>query len=191
SVRWPNGEIPFRISTRLPTKFKKEIRKAIRHWRRKTCLRFRNKRADDTDYIKFVYETGCWSYVGRAGGEQKISVGPGCEFVGTIIHEIGHAIGFWHEQSRRDRDDYIRIIRENILPDALDQFNKMPKRLMDSMGYAYDFYSIMHYGAKFFSRNGKPTIKIRKKYRDLDAKIGQRKGLSWIDIAQVHAMYNC
>ena len=66
----------------------------------------------------------CWSYVGRAGGEQKVSIGPGCEFMGTIIHEIGHAVGFWHEQSRQDRDHYIRILKENIQTNAVDQFSK-------------------------------------------------------------------
>ena len=62
---------------------------------------------------------------------------------------------------------------------------------MDSMNYEYDYFSIMHYGTKFFSKNNKATIKIRKKGRRIGAEIGQRKGLSWIDIAQVHAMYNC
>jgi len=66
----------------------------------------------------------CWSYVGRATGEQKVSIGPGCEFMGTIIHEIGHAVGFWHEQSRQDRDHYIRILKENIQTNAVDQFSK-------------------------------------------------------------------
>lgn len=53
-----------------------------------------------------------------------MSIGPGCEYMGTIIHEIGHAVGFWHEQSRLDRDQYIRIQKENIQTNAMDQFSK-------------------------------------------------------------------
>jgi len=58
SSRWPNGEIPYVVDRDLAMKTKKEIRKALRHWKKKTCLHFRHKRDSDVDYIRFVYEPG-------------------------------------------------------------------------------------------------------------------------------------
>ena len=69
--------------------------------------------------------------------------------------------------------------------------DKMPRKDMDSMGYAYDYESIMHYGPKFFSKNDKHTIRVRRIGRKVGAHIGQRNGLSYLDIAQIHAMYDC
>ena len=76
----------------------------------------------------------CWSNVGRVDtkfqdrpskiGQQVISIGKGCGEKGTVIHEIGHAVGFWHEQSRRDRDKYVKILVNNILPGQEEQFGK-------------------------------------------------------------------
>jgi len=52
--------------------------------------------------------------VGRIGGKQQLSLGNGCVYTGTIMHEFLHAIGFYHEQSRPDRDQFVRIVTENI-----------------------------------------------------------------------------
>ena len=58
----------------------------------------------------------CFSAIGRQGGKQRISVGEGCEYKGTIMHEMMHALGFFHEQSRTDRDNYIMVLWWNIEP---------------------------------------------------------------------------
>jgi hypothetical protein len=74
---------------------------------------------EESDYIRITAgNTGCWSNIGRIGGPQDINLQvPECLIKkGSIIHELMHAIGFMHEQSRYDRDDYIDIQWHNIKP---------------------------------------------------------------------------
>lgn len=55
--------------------------------------------------------------MGRVGdGEQRLSLGQRCWYKGIVIHELGHAIGFWHEMNRPDRDDWIYVYWQNIIP---------------------------------------------------------------------------
>lgn len=83
------------------------------------------------------------------GGHQRLSVGLPHEFIcrrtGNIIHELGHAIGFWHEQARPDRDDYVRIVWSNIHYYFYDEFEKYGVETIDSLNVPYDYDSIMHY----------------------------------------------
>ena len=52
--------------------------------------------------------------IGVQGGRPHFSIGRGCTSDGTVIHEKMHAIGFFHEQSRRDRDEYVTLYWNNI-----------------------------------------------------------------------------
>ena len=61
----------------------------------------------------------CFSAIGRQGGKQRISVGEGCEYKGTVMHEMMHALGFFHEQSRTDRDDYVMVLWWNVEPGTM------------------------------------------------------------------------
>ena len=61
----------------------------------------------------FVHSS-CYSNIGRTGGEQDISLMGACLKTGTAVHEMMHALGFWHEQSRPDRDTWVHVIQSNI-----------------------------------------------------------------------------
>ena len=74
---------------------------------------------------------------------------------GTIAHEVGHAIGFWHEQSRPDRDDFIRIHRENVTDGKFYNFQPRTWGEIITLDIPYDLGSDMHYGSKV-SKHGKP-----------------------------------
>ncbi|XP_064629754.1 zinc metalloproteinase nas-36-like isoform X2 [Lineus longissimus] len=188
---WPKAIVPFTIDPRLPPTTKKNIAEAILHYERFTCLRFRPRKYSDVDYIRYSYQPGCWSYIGRQGGPQRLVLGKGCEKFGTIIHETGHALGLWHEQSRLDRDKYVKVIRDNVSPRFLKDFGVVGKKSTTSRGYPYDYESVMHYGEKYFTINGKPTLEVIGIGKALGLKIGQREGLSALDAAQLGDMYQC
>ena len=91
------------------------IERAFAQYAQKTCLKF-VKRTNEQDYVSIIRGGGCYSSVGRRGGEQRLSLGRGCVYEYIVMHELMHAAGFTHEQSRYDRDTYVRINYANIKP---------------------------------------------------------------------------
>lgn len=77
---------------------------------------------------------------------------------GTIIHEMLHAIGFYHEQSRPDRDDYLTVVWDKIEPGKEHNFNKYPEDTVTTLGAPYDYGSVLHYSARGFSIDGNDTL---------------------------------
>ena len=67
--------------------------------------------------VRTQHSFRCWSSVGQQilkPGPQLLSVGPGCDKKGIIMHELMHAVGFWHEQSRTDRNKYVEVLWEKL-----------------------------------------------------------------------------
>ncbi|KAI5100082.1 bone morphogenetic protein 1 isoform X1 [Silurus meridionalis] len=190
---WPDGVIPYMISSSFSGSQKAIFKQAMRHWERHVCVSFVERTAEK-NYIIFTYRPcGCCSYVGRRGdGPQAISIGKNCDKFGIVVHELGHVIGFWHEHTRPDRDAHVSIIKENIQPGQEYNFLKMGPDEVNSLGETYDFDSIMHYSTNTFSRSVlMETILPRYDVNGIIPLIGQRMRLSEGDITQARKLYKC
>lgn len=203
--RWINNTIYYRISSTYGRREVGLIESAIKSIQFLTCLQFKEWDGDpQLDYLHFMNSTerpGCWSYIGRRGGEQILSLRPPDEKschclcnLGRILHEVMHALGFYHEHTRPDRDKYILIREDNVRKGKLKNFQK---KTFDttSADFDYDYNSIMHYGSLFFSkdkRKQKTTIvPLSKEGNGDNIKIGQRTMLSKVDCMKLNQAFGC
>lgn len=123
-------------------------------------MRFRPYKQGDKNFLSVRSNSpGCWSYTGKIGEGQVVNFqAPNCVQNGVIIHEFMHALGFVHQQSAADRDEWIDIIWSNIQPGMESNFDKLDNKTITDYGIVYDYGSIMHYRANAFSINGQNTI---------------------------------
>ncbi|KAE9553504.1 hypothetical protein FO519_003296 [Halicephalobus sp. NKZ332] len=190
--RWdPRRPIIFSFDGSHTLREQKVIELALEHWHNITCLNF--ERRDDEpkgSRIVFTDVDGCASNVGKhpLGEPQFVSLAPECIRLGVIAHEVAHALGFWHEQSRPDRDYYVKVRWENIDRDSKGQFLKEQPADVDNGGVPYDYGSIMHYRSKAFARYD-DLFTMNTFISDYQRTIGQRDQLSFNDIRLMNNIY--
>jgi len=151
--RWPGVVIPYEIAEGYFTaKQIQLILRAFKEFADKTaCITFIPKRSTDKGFVSIYRGRRCFSMVGNTGQMQGLSLGEECLKIGTILHELMHAVGFFHEQSRSDRDRYVRINGGNIRSDHI-QFAITDRRFQPTdLGFPYDLDSVMHYRSNAFS----------------------------------------
>ncbi|XP_053305441.1 embryonic protein UVS.2-like [Spea bombifrons] len=188
---WPrsgNGlvHVPYILSNNYTSLERDIVHGAMEELMDLTCIRF-VLRTKEPSYLRIRPVDGCWSYIGRIGGTQDVSLmKTGCLHRGIIQHELLHSLGFQHEQCRSDRDKYIRINWNNISQDKERNFYKMSTQ---NLGIPYDYQSVLHYGKYAFANDaGKPTLEPKG---NPSALIGQRIGLSSLDVMKINKLYQC
>ncbi|XP_078130581.1 low choriolytic enzyme-like [Sander vitreus] len=190
SCLWPksangNVEIPYLLSNNYDNSDRSEIQRAMKGFESNTCIRFIPRQSQKA-YISLQPKYGCASLLGRTGDIQVVSLQRyGCINLGIIQHELLHVLGFYHEHTRSDRDKYIKINWDNINEDFVYNFQKQDT---NNLNTPYDYSSIMHYGRSAFAKQGLDSI---TPIPDSSVPIGQRDGMSKIDILRINSLYQC
>ncbi|KAK2913933.1 hypothetical protein Q8A67_002332 [Cirrhinus molitorella] len=180
-----NGKVyvPYVIASQFSPDEKKVIKQGLRFFARVSCIRF-VQHEGQRDFLHIKSDSGCYSYVGRIGGEQVVSLErPGCVYRSAVHHELLHALGFQHEQDRSDRDEHVKILFENIIPEYTAIFEKIDTINLET---PYDYSSVMHYSKTAFSKNNEPTI---IPIPDSNVEIGEAQRMSSIDILRINRLY--
>ncbi|CAB3408122.1 unnamed protein product [Caenorhabditis bovis] len=189
-----NFLIPYAIKGDYDALELKTIKNAMDKIANNSCIRF-IPRTNQRDYAEIQNQKGegCYTSIGRFPGRNIIMLesndDSSCIHEDTVIHELFHAIGLWHEHMRADRDQYIQVLYQNIDPSQYAQFDKLSQRDATTYNIPYDYLSVMHYEESAFAKPGK--ISMLTKDNKFQKIIGHPKDASASDYMKVCSIYQC
>jgi len=198
---WPNAILPYSITPEIPAVLAERVRNAAERVTLDTGLQVVERTAENAHLhphfvtVQFSDQVdNCRATIGYGVRFPRMILGMGCAEL-SIVHEFFHNAGLYHEQSRSDRDQFVRIIWDNILPEFVEQF-----RTYREQGYSgedtavpYNYDSLMHYSSRAFAIDGtQPTIiPIDENGNDNPEQfIGQRYRMSEGDVASINEIYH-
>lgn len=189
-----NYLIPYVISGNYDTVERDTIKTAMEKIANNTCIRL-IPRTNQPDYAEINNKKGqgCYASIGRFPGKNVVMLesndDQSCIQEDTVIHELFHVIGLWHEHMRADRDAFINVLYKNIEPAQYPQFEKLSSRDATTYSVPYDYNSVMHYDENAFAKPGK--ISMMTKDSKFQKVIGHPKDASSNDYKKVCAIYHC
>ncbi|XP_026764234.2 astacin-like metalloprotease toxin 5 [Galleria mellonella] len=192
NTKWPDDVVVWEFAEGVfNSDQERAIIEAINDIERNSCVRFRLRTPSDQNYVRITNrQDGCYASVGywSTRGVHTLNLANGCFRHVVIIHEWLHVLGFLHMQSTYNRDDYVRIMWENIESGKEHNFDKYESNLVSNHALPYEYTSCMHYGPYGFSVNGQPTIVPLWPF---DGEMGQTNEVTALDWLRLNRHYNC
>jgi hypothetical protein len=197
---WQGGRIPFEFDANVTLNNAQLMLDAMTELEGIAGVDFAPRTFLDTDFVHIQNAGGNSSFTGRQGGQQNINIF-NWNSRRIMQHELLHCAGFWHEQSRPDRDQYVTINYGNICTAQCNLcFNIMNQPVSCAYNFdirqnagtwaGYDFDSLMHYGQFDFSANGMATITVKAPWNTIwQTRIGQRTHISELDKFSLRGIY--
>jgi Astacin (Peptidase family M12A) len=193
SYLWPNKTLSYSFDAGVGPALRGVVAQAAQKFFQRAGITLVENGGADRVLIKQLSpkdDRGGSSAIGRVEGVQEMFFQPDAPLA-TVLHEFGHALGLWHEQSRADRDNYIRLIKGNIKEDRVHNFELKDDPDMAHIDGPYDFASLMHYPANAFAKDeSKPVFELVNPSSYDISKIGNATDLSPGDVLALANLYD-
>jgi Astacin (Peptidase family M12A) len=184
--RWPNATLVWRLNS-TESYYRQQLEAAFELWRDGSGIQF-VERTNQTGYVDIIPSNVNLTAVGYYNMAVPMDLASWGS-IGTLAHEIGHALGAQHEHQRSDRDTYVNVDEKNVIEDYRGNFTKISSTKNVS---GYDFLSIMHYAMyvpSFSIESSRPVISPKAGYEQYNDKIGHLSYLSDQDKTDMMTYY--